>query len=69
MKKSIFFIWVLSVLFSSSATFAQNNIDPAEISSTVQELTDFHDVIYPMWHDAYPSKDYDALKGFVPKIK
>jgi hypothetical protein len=69
MKKSIFIICVLSVLFSSSATFAQNNIDTAEISSTVQELTDFHDVIYPMWHDAYPSKDYDALKGFVPKIK
>jgi hypothetical protein len=22
-----------------------------------------------MWHDAYPAKDYSALKGFVPKIK
>lgn len=69
MKKLFVFICVLSVLFSSSVTFAQTKVDPAEISSSVQELTDFHDIIYPMWHDAYPAKDYSALKGFVPKIK
>jgi hypothetical protein len=69
MKKLFVFICVLSVLFSSSATLAQTKVDPAEISSSVQELTDFHDIIYPMWHDAYPAKDYNALKGLVPKIK
>jgi hypothetical protein len=55
--------------YSSSVTLAQTKVDPAEISSSVQELTDFHDIIYPMWHDAYPAKDYNALKGLVPKIK
>jgi hypothetical protein len=69
MKKLFVFICVLSVLFSSSVIFAQTKVDPAEISSSVQELTGFHDIIYPMWHDAYPAKDYNALKGFVPKIK
>jgi hypothetical protein len=69
MKKLFVFICVLSVLFSSSITFAQTKVDPAEISSKVQELSAFHDIIYPMWHDAYPAKDYNALKGFVPKIK
>jgi hypothetical protein len=69
MKKLFVFICVLSVLFSSSVTLAQTKVDPAEISSSVQELTDFHDIIYPMWHDAYPAKDYNALKGLVPKIK
>jgi hypothetical protein len=69
MKKLFVYICLLSVLFSSSITFAQTVVDPAEISSSVQELSDFHDIIYPMWHDAYPAKDYNALKEFVPKIK
>lgn len=69
MKKlliSISFFLALSFCFVS---IGQTKVDPAEISSAVKELTDFHDIIYPMWHDAYPAKDYNALKGFVPKIK
>jgi hypothetical protein len=69
MKKLLISICLFSVLSFSYESFGQTKIDSAEISSTVQELTDFHDIIYPMWHDAYPIKDYNALKGFVPKIK
>jgi hypothetical protein len=29
----------------------------------------FHDVIYLIWHEAYPAKDTKALKGYVPEIK
>ena len=28
----------------------------------------FHEIIYPIWHTAYPEKDIAALKGFVPEI-
>jgi hypothetical protein len=69
MKKLFSLLCVLSVLFCSFPAFAQTNVDPTEISSTVKELTDFHDIIYPMWHKAYPAKDYNALKELVPKIK
>jgi hypothetical protein len=69
MKKLLISICLFSVLSFCYESFGQTKIDPAEISSSVQELTDFHDIIYPMWHDAYPAKDYNALKGFVPKIK
>lgn len=69
MKKLLLSICLLSVLSFYYESFGQTKIDSTEISSTVQELTDFHDIIYPMWHDAYPSKDYNALKGLVPKIK
>lgn len=34
----------------------------------VPELDDFHEVIHPIWHIAYPSKDYDALKKYVEKV-
>ena len=69
MKKSFLPVCLLSLLFCSSVSIAQTKVDTTEITSSVSELTDFHDIIYPMWHDAYPAKDYAALKGFVPKIK
>ena len=69
MKKLLVSILLLTVFFYSEVAFAQTSIDSAEITWTVKELMDFHEIIYPMWHDAYPSKDYEALKGFVPEIK
>jgi hypothetical protein len=35
---------------------------PQEPSTSVPELETFHDVIMPMWHTAYPAKDYAALR-------
>ena len=42
--------------------------DP-ETESTVVELVEFHEVIYPIWHTAFPAKDYAALRGFLPAIE
>jgi hypothetical protein len=56
-----------------AASAAQDNV-PAkqdmaqETKSEVPALTAFHEIIYPIWHTAYPSKDVKALKGFVPQI-
>jgi len=60
----------LFLIFLTIATqiFAQVNIDSTEITSNVPELTDFHRIIYPMWHTAYPAKDIHALIGFVPAL-
>lgn len=41
---------------------------PQETESVVPELEEFHEIIYPIWHTAYPEKDIAALKGFVPEI-
>lgn len=69
MKKFVVLSFLVSALFYSTVSFSQTEIDPAEITSSVPELSDFHKIIYPIWHDAYPAKDYNALKGFVPQIK
>jgi CRISPR/Cas system CSM-associated protein Csm2 small subunit len=69
MKKFFALSLLVSVLSYSPVSFAQTEIDPAEITSSVPELSEFHEIIYPMWHEAYPSKDWEALKGFVPQIK
>ena len=55
-------IFALIVLFSGFAAFGQ------ETESSVPELEAFHEIIYPIWHTAYPEKDIAALKGFVPEI-
>ena len=39
-----------------------------ETRSEVPELTAFHEVIYQIWHTAYPAKDAAALRSFVPQI-
>ncbi|MGB8952260.1 MAG: hypothetical protein WCC06_06300 [Candidatus Aminicenantales bacterium] len=39
-----------------------------ETTSEVPELTAFHEIIYPIWHTAYPEKDYAALRSFVPQV-
>lgn len=49
--------------------FAQEKaMAPSETDSSVPELTAFHEIIYPIWHTAYPEKDIAALKSYVPKI-
>jgi hypothetical protein len=67
MKKLFLLATVILFLFAGKVSFAQ--IDSSEINWTVPELIKFHDVIYLIWHEAYPAKDTKALKGFVPEIK
>jgi hypothetical protein len=60
------FIWIIAALALTVAAPAQT--PPAETSSNIPELAAFHEIIYPIWHSAYPNKDYAALRGFVPKV-
>ncbi len=39
-----------------------------ETKSEVPELAAFHEIIYPIWHTAYPEKDYAALRKYVADI-
>jgi hypothetical protein len=39
-----------------------------ETESAVPELAAFHEVIYPIWHTAYPAKDIAMLKSLVPQV-
>lgn len=67
MKKLFFVLFVVLLLFFGKNSFSQ--VDSSEITWTVPELVKFHDVIYLIWHEAFPAKDIKALKGFVPDIK
>jgi hypothetical protein len=40
----------------------------AETESNIPALEAFHEIIYPIWHTAYPTKDIAALKSYVPQV-
>ena len=42
---------------------------PQEPSTSVAELEAFHEVIMPMWHTAYPAKEYAALRKIAPDVQ
>lgn len=67
MKRIFFALVLISFLFFGKTSFSQ--IDSSEISWGVPELFQFHDVIYVIWHEAYPAKDIKTLKGYVADIK
>ncbi len=56
------------LLLGAAGLFAQQEAAERETESSVPELEAFHEVIYPIWHTAYPSKDTKALRGFVDQI-
>lgn len=60
----------ISIIFLLSLGFVLvgDQMPDPETESTVPELIDFHDIIYPIWHTAFPAKDYKALRGFVTEI-
>jgi hypothetical protein len=69
MKKYFVIIALLFGVFCSTTVICQTKIESSDVSSNVPELANFHTIIYPMWHKAYPSKDINTLKSFIPQIK
>lgn len=62
---AILFLFVFLSPFHLSASGA---LQTEETESTVKELSEFHEIIYPIWHTAYPEKDYAALREYVPEV-
>jgi hypothetical protein len=63
-SRFVLIIFLLSLGF----VLVAEQMPDRETESTVPELIDFHDIIYPIWHTAFPAKDYKALRGFVAEI-
>ncbi|HSD62688.1 MAG TPA: hypothetical protein VLB50_02785 [Ignavibacteriaceae bacterium] len=59
---------IVLLLFASFPLIAQTTFDSTEVQAEVPALNDFHDVIYPIWHVAYPSKDYTALRNYAEDV-
>jgi primosomal protein N'' len=42
---------------------------PEELTSSVPALDAMHEVIMPLWHDAWPNKDVKAMAAMLPDIE
>ena len=62
MKKIFLFAVLLSL-----PLFAQEK--DHEVSSQVNELTEFHDIIYQVWHTGWPEKNVKFLQSLLPDIE
>lgn len=60
-------VFIVAALALTLAVQAQEA--KSETKSEVPELTAMHDIIYPIWHTAYPEKDVKALRSYVPQIE
>jgi hypothetical protein len=72
-KKIVILISTLFIVSIFSSILAQTQTSPqqaAEMSKPrLEGLKEFHDVVYPVWHSAYPDKDYQLIKDAVPEFK
>ncbi len=68
MLSKLYTVIVLLIIISVPL-FSQGKFDSTEIKAEVPALNEFHDVVYPIWHVAYPSKDYAALRSYVADIE
>lgn len=59
--KALFFILFVGSVYSQ-------NHEPSETESNIPALSDFHEVIYPIWHKAHPNKDYKLLKEMLSDV-
>jgi hypothetical protein len=54
---------------TGNATGSDEEQLQVEISSDVPELWEFHDVIYQIWHEAWPEKNTEMLQALIPEIE
>lgn len=65
-KKLLYFVFTFVFLFTLNL-FAQEECED-ETNTNIPALAEFHEIIYPIWHTAYPSKDVEALKSYVQEV-
>ena len=69
MKKISFWGFLVWLLIAAAVSASPRASQAQETESTVPELSAFHEIIYPIWHTAYPDKDYAALRSHAPEVK
>ncbi|MCJ7577759.1 MAG: hypothetical protein MUO91_04845 [candidate division Zixibacteria bacterium] len=70
-----FFVPVLSfsVFFAGCKKEIQTKKEQAEVTEMkrpgVEGLREFHEVLYPVWHEFLPNGDYESIRKAVPEFK
>lgn len=62
----IYFTLIFTLGFGAILGSAQN---PADAIARVQALDDFHEVIFKIWHEAWPEKNVAMLEQLLPEVE
>jgi hypothetical protein len=62
-------ISALLILFVAGLAQDKDQTTNTEIKAEVPALTEFHTVIYKLWHTAWPNKDYTMMSQLLPEIE
>ena len=72
-KKIPILISILFTVFIFSSLLAQPQTNPQKTTEMskprLEGLEKFHDILAPVWHTAYPDKNYQAIRDAVPAFK
>jgi hypothetical protein len=44
-------------------------VPESELAADVPELDALHELMMPLWHDAFPARDFDAIRDAVPQFQ
>jgi hypothetical protein len=68
MKREWFKGLLILLFMTGTCPVIQAEETPKEAVANVPALTEFHKVIYKIWHKAWPNRDYDLLASLLPEI-
>ena len=73
MIRSIHVSIALMLIFLCSVSHSQEKAkeapeDHTMKASAVKELNEFHELLHPLVHEAYPNKDFAAIKKALPEL-
>lgn len=66
-RPGILFLLLLFPLCSASAQMSDPHSQ--EVNASVPALSDFHEVIYQIWHTAWPEKNLSILVDVLPQVQ
>lgn len=66
--KIFIFLGLIILLFIPFINAQEDNLND-ETTAEVPQLKEFHEVMFPIWHKAFPKKDISALKSYSNKVK
>ncbi len=59
----------LVALAATAAVLAAEPAAPDETRAEVPALTSLHEVVYPLWHDAWPSRNFELVADLLPGVR
>jgi len=60
---------VVLLTFAAAPVWAAEGVPAGETSADVPALSEFHEVIFPLWHEAWPAKNVQMMKELLPQVQ